>query len=238
MRVHQRDVEVGVGGRLLSGRLIVPERASGLVILAGDADSPRADANGGGSGLQGVLHAAGLATLWLELRTADEELAEDWTLRQGSHVELIAHRLEVARDWLQRDESLSLLPVGYLGTGLGSAAVFVAAAHQPGGVQAVVTLGGRPDKAGALLADVRVPTLLIGAGDDADRVSLVRGVFDRLPPKTRKALQLLDGASRGFPEPVPLASAGRMATAWFSDCFRAAAGPGVLEWTGEQDGAV
>lgn len=236
MRVHQRDVEVGVGGRLLSGRLVVPERAGGLVILAGDADSPRADT--GGSGLHGVLHAAGIATLWLELRTADEELAEDWTLRQGSHVELIAHRLEVARDWLQRDERLSLLPVGYLGTGLGSAAVLVAAAHQPGGVQAVVTLGGRPDKAGALLADVRVPTLLIGEGDDADRVSLVRGVFDRLPPETRKALQLLDGASRGFPEAGPLASAGRLATAWFSDCFRAAAGPGVLEWTGEQNGAV
>ena len=28
-------------------------------------------------------------------------------------------------------------------------------------------------------------------------------------------------------------TAARLASAWFSDCFRAAAGPGVLEWTGE-----
>ncbi|MCP3101993.1 alpha/beta hydrolase [Myxococcus sp. K15C18031901] len=233
MRVRERDVEVGVGGRLLAGRLAVPERVAGLVLLTGGDLSTR---DGRTRFIREALHAAGLGSLWLELRTADESLAEDWTLRPGSQVELVAHRLEVARDWLQRDVSSSLLPVGYLGTGLGSAAVLVAAAHQPQGVQAVVALGGRPDLAGALVSDVRVPTLLLGAGDDEDRVALVRRVRDALSPGTRAALQLVDGATRNFPEPEAWATAARLAVAWFRDCFRAAAGPGVLEWTGEPGG--
>jgi putative phosphoribosyl transferase len=228
MRVHDRDVEIGVAGRLLGGQLSVPERAAGLVVLATD-----------GAGQDGrrslhvlrVLHDAGLATLKLGLRTAEEELAQEWTLREGSNVELVAHRLEVARDWLQRDDALSLLPLGYLGAGLGAAAVLVAAAHQPHGVQAIVTLGGRPDMAGAFLHELRAPTLLLAPAGDADRVALNRRVFDALAP--RKALHLIEGASRGFPEDGPLVSAARLAAAWFSDCFRAAAGPGVLEWTGD-----
>ncbi|QSQ19806.1 alpha/beta hydrolase [Pyxidicoccus parkwayensis] len=228
MRVHDRDVEIGVAGRLLRGRLSVPERASGLVLLATDGvgqDSHRS------SHVVRVLHDSALGTLSLELRTAEEELAQEWTLREGSNVELVAHRLEVARDWLQRDESLSLLPVGYLGSGLGAAAALVAAAHQPRGVQAIVTFGGRPDMAGEFVSDVRVPTLLLAPAEDADRVALHRRVFDSL--RARKALQLVEGATRGFPETAPLVAAARMAAAWFSDCFRAVAGPGVLEWTGE-----
>jgi len=233
MRVRERDVEVGVGGRLLGGRLAVPERAAGLVILAGDdlaPDGTRARL------LRDTLHVAGLGTLWLELRTADELAAEDWALRPNSNVELVAHRLEVARDWLQRDATSSLLPVGYLGAGLGAAAVLVAAAHQPEGVQAVVALGGRPDLAGALVADVRVPTLLLAAGADEDRVALVQGVRDALPSGTRAALQRIEGATRGFPEHAAWARATRLSVAWLRDCFRAAAGPGVLEWTGEPGG--
>ncbi|MBZ4414885.1 hypothetical protein [Myxococcus sp. RHSTA-1-4] len=228
MRVHDRDVEIGVAGRLLGGQLTVPERAAGLVVLA--TDGAGQDVRRSGQ-VTRVFHAAGLATLKLGLRTAEEELAQEWTLREGSNVELVAHRLEVARDWLQRDESLSLLPLGYLGSGLGAAAVLVAAAHQPCGVQAVVTLGGRPDMAGEFLGEVRAPTLLLAAAEDADRVALNRRVLDALKP--RKALQLVEGATRGFPEDGPLAAAARMAAAWFSDCFRAAAGPGVLEWTGD-----
>lgn len=231
MRVHERDVEIGVAGRLLGGRLSVPERAAGLVVLATDGagqDGPRSQH------VTRVLHAGGIATLRLGLRTAEEELAQEWTLREGSNVELVAHRLEVARDWLQRDDFLSLLPVGYLGSGLGAAAALVAAAHQPRGVQAVVVIGGRPDMAGAFLEEVRVPTLLLAPEEDADRVALYRRVLDSL--RTRKALRLVEGASRGFPEDTPLVSAARLASAWFSDCFRAAAGPGVLEWTGEQGG--
>jgi dienelactone hydrolase len=228
MRVHDRDVEIGVAGRLLHGRLSVPERTSGLVLLA--TDGAGQDSHRGGHILR-ILHAAGLGTLSLELRTAEEELAQEWTLREGANVELVAHRLEVARDWLQRDDTLSLLAVGYLGSGLGAAAALVAAAHQPGGVQAVVTFGGRPDMAGEFIHDVRAPTLLVAPAEDGDRVALHRRVFDAL--KTRKALQLVEGATRGFPEDAPRVAAARMAAAWFSDCFRAAAGPGVVEWTGE-----
>ncbi|MFP2934760.1 hypothetical protein ACLESO_58570, partial [Pyxidicoccus sp. 3LG] len=74
----------------------------------------------------------------------------------------------------------------------------------------------------------------LAPSEDADRVALHRGVLDSLG--TRKALQLVEGASRGFPEDGPRVSAARMAAAWFSDCFRAVAGPGVLEWTADTGG--
>jgi dienelactone hydrolase len=231
MRVHERDVEFAVAGRLLSGRLEVPERTSGLVVLA-EESGDRFEASG--AHLARAFHAAGLATLRPHLRTADEELAEEWTLRDGSNIELIAHRLEVARDWLQRDDALSLLPLGYLGTGIGAAAVLVASAHQPRGVQAVVTVGGRPDLAGGFLPEVRVPTLLLVGEDDEDGSAVVRRALDALV--TRKALRSVPGASHRFEEPSALEHAARLAAAWFSDCFRTVAGPGVLEWMGEQGG--
>ncbi|MBU8894377.1 hypothetical protein DRW03_31450 [Corallococcus sp. H22C18031201] len=230
MRVHERGVEIAVAGRLLSGRLQVPERASGLVLLAGEPEDGRAV--GVAERVAGTLHAGGLATLGLALRTADESEADAWRLRHDATVTVLAHRLEVARDWLQRDAALSLLPVGYLGLGLGAAAVLVASTYQPFGVQAVVTLGGRPDLAGDALAQVRVPTLLLAGQEDEDGRALVLGAFEAL--RGRKALRPVPGLSRFLEERLPLEGAARMAGAWLHDCFRAVAGPGVLAWSGEQ----
>ena len=64
------------------------------------------------------------------------------------------------------------LPFGYFGASTGAAAALVAAARHPGMVTAVVSRGGRPDLAGALLPKVAAPTLLLVGGADVTVIEL------------------------------------------------------------------
>jgi dienelactone hydrolase len=75
-------------------------------------------------------------------------------------VGFLAERLLLATDWIAADEATASLPVGYFGASTGAAAALIAAAEQPA-TAAVVSRGGRPDLAEAVLDRVDTPTLLI-----------------------------------------------------------------------------
>src|SRR5437762_10026531 len=81
-------------------------------------------------------------------------------------IELLAERLVAATDWLTQQPQTQHLRLGYFGASTGAGAALVAAARALGAVGAVVSRGGRPDLAGAALADVQAPTLLIVGGND------------------------------------------------------------------------
>ena len=89
-------------------------------------------------------------------------------------IDLLGRRVTDAIEWLDRRPSLAALPLGLFGASTGAAAALVAAAARPERVFAVVSRGGRPDLAGASLARVRAPTLLIVGGADAEVLALNR----------------------------------------------------------------
>ena len=78
---------------------------------------------------------------------------------------LLADRLVQATRWLRRQPEVAELPIGYFGASTGAAAALRAAAALGDEIAAVVSRGGRPDIAGASLAKVTAPTLLIVGRD-------------------------------------------------------------------------
>ena len=95
------------------------------------------------------------------------------------------------------------------------------AAAEPGlDIVAVVSRGGRPDLAGARLAGVRAPTLLIVGSRDEPVLELNRSVAARLPRDHRIAV--VPGATHLFEEPGTLLAAAELARDWYTDHLAAA----------------
>ena len=155
----EQRVRVAAGRVRLAADLAIPAAAKGVVLFA----------HGSGSGrlsprnrlVAAKLQQAGLATLLLDLLTAEEETAERAGGRLRFDVQLLAGRLAAALDWLATERRTGGLPVGLFGASTGAGAALLVAADRPAAVAAVVSRGGRPDLAGAVLGRVRAPTLLV-----------------------------------------------------------------------------
>jgi putative phosphoribosyl transferase len=76
-----------------------------------------------------------------------------------------------------------------------------------------VSRGGRPDLAGAALAEVRAPTLLIVGGDDRAVLDLNRAALERL--QCEKRLEIVPRAGHLFEEAGALDMVIDLARAWF-----------------------
>jgi dienelactone hydrolase len=162
-----------------------------------------------------VLRDAGLATLLMDLLTAEEEAADRDTGHLRFDIGLLAERLVAATDWLGRAPETAGFRVGYFGASTGAAAALVAAAGRPEKVGAVVSRGGRPDLAGDALPRVRAPTLLLVGGFDGPVIGLNRQALERLG-SAEKQLVIIPGATHLFPEPGALEEVARLATDWLS----------------------
>ena len=209
----EEPVQVNAGQVTLEGDLGIPEGARGVVLFA----------HGSGSGrhsprnrfVAGQLHAAGLATLLVDLLTEEEEAVDQYTAHLRFDIGLLADRLVGATDWLTENPRTAGLSVGYFGASTGGGAVLVAAIQRPDRVGAVVSRGGRPDLAGAALPAVRAPTLLIVGGDDGPVIGMNEEALERLGTRVKK-LVIVPGATHLFEEPGKLEEVARLAADWFT----------------------
>src|SRR5207249_228531 len=123
---EERSVRVRAGPVTLEGNLAVPEGATGVVLFA----------HGSGSGRHSPrnrfvardLRAAGLATLLIDLLTADEEAEDAYTGHLRFDIDFLAQRLGYATDWLAQEPDTAGLLLGYFGASTGAGAALVAAA--------------------------------------------------------------------------------------------------------------
>jgi putative phosphoribosyl transferase len=195
----------------LEGNLVIPEGAKGMVLFAHGSGSSRHSPRN--RYVAHLLNQARLATLLVDLLTADEAAAERRTGHLRFDIGLLAERLVEATDWLNHQPDTRDLPVGYFGASTGAAAALVAAAARSELVGAVVSRGGRPDLAGPALPLVRAPTLLIVGGNDVPVIELNRQALARL--HTEKELVIIPGATHLFEEPGALDEVARLARQWF-----------------------
>ncbi|WP_437589855.1 phosphoribosyltransferase family protein [Sorangium sp. So ce1000] len=208
----ERPLFVEAGTAALPGDLAIPERAGGLVIFAhGSGSSRRSPRN---RSVAEALWRWGLATLLFDLLTDEEEAEDRRNTRLRFDIDLLARRLIGATDWALARPELRHLAVGYFGASTGAAAALIAAAARPRVVGAVVSRGGRPDLAGAALAMVRAPTLLIVGSADTAVLALNQSALDGLAGPRR--LAVVPSATHLFEEPGALAAVARLAGEWFA----------------------
>ncbi len=208
----ERIVQVAAHGVALEGNLVVPTGATGVVLFAHGSGSSRHSPRN--RYVAQVLNQGGMATLLIDLLTADEEAIDLQTARLRFDIALLAERLGGATDWLAGEPTTTRLRVGYFGASTGAAAALVAAAAQPCAVAAIVSRGGRPDLAGAALERVQAPTLLVVGGEDRSVLPLNQAAFGTL--RCQKRLEIVPGATHLFEEPGALERVAALAREWFA----------------------
>src|SRR5262245_17200316 len=191
----ERSVKVSAGPVTLEGNLGIPEQAQGLVLFAHGSGSSRHSTRN--RFVARVLREAGLATLLIDLLTAEEEAFDVRTASLRFDIGLLAERLVGATDWLGQDRETRNLALGYFGASTGAGAALVAAAERPEAVGAVVSRGGRPDLAGPALSRVRAPTLLIVGGKDVPVIGMNQGALEQLGSDENQMV-VVPGASHLF----------------------------------------
>jgi putative phosphoribosyl transferase len=203
----------------LEGTLSIPGDAAGVVLFAHGSGSSRHSPRNRfvASELQGV----GLATLLIDLLSADEERIDARTGELRFDIGLLARRVVAATDWLSTQEATGELRIGCFGASTGAAAALVAAAERVDLVGAVVSRGGRPDLAGEALPRVQAPTLLIVGGRDELVLELNEQARARMKAETE--LEVVPGASHLFEEPGKIETVAKLARDWFLRCLNTTA---------------
>jgi dienelactone hydrolase len=209
----RRIVHVSTGGVQLEGALTVPDDAIGVVLFAHGSGSSRHSKRN--NYVASVLNDGGLATLLIDLLTAEEEKVDNLTRRLRFDIPMLAERLVGACRWLAEQPDTADLPIGLFGASTGGGAALVAAAEVPGLVGAVVSRGGRPDLAGEALPAVQAPTLLLVGGADDAVIPLNREAMERME-NAECELVLIQGATHLFGEPGALEQVAEHAQRWFA----------------------
>lgn len=191
----------------MTGTLVLPEEASGIVILARSCPS-----GGAPSGLDAAspLFDNGLAALYFDLLT----VSESQHTANVFNIPLLADRLDFALQFVRTLEETAGLPVCLLGADTAASAALVSAASMPPLVRTVVSCGGRPDLAGSMLAHLRSPSLLIVDGDDPRAISLNCAAMEKMSCET--GIAVVSRAAQLFDDPVAMRDIARLTANWFA----------------------
>lgn len=201
-------VKIPAGSVELSGELVLPSSASGVVLFAHGSGSSRFSPRN--TFVANVLQQQGIGTLLFDLLTRAED--QDYAMRFD--IDLLTRRLLDATAWLQAKPETKALHIGYFGASTGAAAALQAAAEMGNDIAAVVSRGGRPDLAGEIaLSQVTAPALLIVGSADYGVIELNKQAFALM--KCKKELVLVPGATHLFEEAGTLEQAAQHAANWF-----------------------
>lgn len=205
------SVSIPISEITLSGELMIPAEATGLVLFAHGSGSSRHSARN--QYVAQVIRSAGVGTLLFDLLTEKEGIIDEQTRHLRFDIPLLAQRLRLATQWIIGQAQWRNLVVGYFGASTGGAAALLAAAELGEAVGAVVSRGGRPDLAGEALGKVQAPTLLIVGGHDEIVLRMNEEAFENLT--CLKELVIIPGATHLFSEPGALEEVANLAAHWF-----------------------
>jgi len=205
---------IPAGPVTLEGMLEIPGSAAGLVLFAHGSGSSRLSPRN--NFVAGVLRAAGVGTLLMDLLTP----AEDRDYDRRFDIALLTQRLLDAARWVVSQPATRELQLGFFGASTGAAAALEAAAMLGADAKAVVSRGGRPDLASPeALGTVTAPTLLLVGGLDDVVIDLNQQAYAQL--RCEKELVIIPGATHLFEEPGTLEEVARQAAGWFAAHFPA-----------------
>ncbi len=202
------SVRIDMEDAALIGDLAIPKDALGLVIFSYASGNGRL--NEKNRFVAEHLQRSGFATLLFDLLT--EEEGED--AKNERDIVRLTQRLIQTTYWVQQDPRTENFGIGYMGFDTGAAAAIGAAAAEGSEIaQAVVSYGGRPDLADAVLPDLQVPTLMIVGGKDESVLEMNIQAQNQI--LTIKDVEIVPDATHKFEEPGALEMAAQLATDWF-----------------------
>ena len=193
-----------VHSETLDAWLTLPEDSENLVILV-QANKSRQQTLIN-KWVSFVLKHRGIGSLLLDL-----------VPRNGLHrrfqFDVMTQRLELTTRWLFEQPGMTNLQVGYFGVSIGAGAAMKAAAAWGERIGAVVSVGGRPDFAHEVLADITAPALFIVGERDPLTLDLNKDAAAQM--RCPNKLVIVEGASHLFTEPGAISKVGELALNWF-----------------------
>ncbi len=210
-------VQIPVEGGFLAADLYIPAMAEGLVLFAHGSGSSRHSPRN--QFVARKLNERQLATLLVDLLTAEEEAVDVHTREYRFDIALLSRRVVESIAWVRASETFADMPLGCFGSSTGAAAALIAAAERPDDVAAVVSRGGRVDLAAYALSRVLCPVLLLVGELDHVVWEINRQMLDRIAAPVKK-LVVIPGASHLFEEPGALEAVAGYAAEWFAQYLR------------------
>jgi putative phosphoribosyl transferase len=204
-------IQIPLNKITLEGELLIPEGARGIVLFAHGSGSSRFSPRN--QFVAKFLRQHNLATLLIDLLTAEEEAVDQYSREIRFNIPLLADRLVGITDWLLQESQTKNLLLGYFGSSTGAAGALTAAAKKQKNVAAVVSRGGRPDLVLSVLSQVKAPTLLIVGERDEVVIELNEQAFEELT--CEKDLRVVAKATHLFEEPGTLEEVAELTTNWF-----------------------
>jgi putative phosphoribosyl transferase len=212
-KVTEQIVILELGKVRLTGELVLPSSAEGIVVFAHSCGSSSYSTRN--HYLAHLLRqATGLGTLLVDLLTKEEEAIDQRTKHYQCDIGFLADRLVAVTDWLFENPTTRHLQIGYFGDSMGSGAALLAATARPMTVKAVVSRGGNIDLASPVLSEVQAATLLIVGGNDWPVIAMNEDATAQIPTQ-HKRLEIIPGATHQFCEPGAFEEVARIASHWF-----------------------
>jgi putative phosphoribosyl transferase len=210
------DTETGS----IYGTLATPEQAWGAVLMSHSGGPSRQSSHN--SYLINSLHAVGLKTLDVDLLTPVELRVDAFTARHRFDIGLLTDRISAATEWLENQDVLADLRLGYFATGTHAAAALRAAADRPN-IAAVISYGGRPELAGTALQRVKAATLLIVGELEQSLIRTNQEAYEQLRRAYRREVNVIPASSHVFDQPGALEEVAHTVGRWFVRYLGAAA---------------
>ncbi|WP_037576085.1 dienelactone hydrolase family protein [Sporocytophaga myxococcoides] len=205
-----KEVSVPVDSVELKGNLIIPEKATGIILFSHGSGSSRLSPRN--NFVAKVLQEKGLATFLFDLLTFEE----DQNYNTRFNISLLTKRLFQICNWLKENERIKDLPIGLFGSSTGAASALSVAAMTGDRIKSVVSRGGRPDLAFPYLEEVKAATLFIVGGNDQAVIELNEEAFALLSSE-KKNMVIIQGATHLFEESGKLEEVAELAGNWFKE---------------------
>jgi putative phosphoribosyl transferase len=200
-------IQIPVNHEELTGELIMPGKATSLVIFSHGSGSSRFSSRN--IFVAEELQRKNIGTFLFDLLTRQE----DEQYENRFNIELLTERLIHVTKYISTHPKLSDLKLGYFGASTGAASALKAAAALPDLIHSVVSRGGRPDLAMDVIARVEAPTLFIVGERDYDVLELNKKAYMRM--KCEKDIKVVQDATHLFEEPGALHEVAGLASTWF-----------------------
>jgi putative phosphoribosyl transferase len=163
-----------------------------------------------------ALREAGLATVVVNLLTAEERAIDAETRVLRFDHGLIAKRLVDVSTWVAADEQMEGLQIGYFASGLTVAGMLIAAANHPELVRSVVSRGGQVELVPIqTLRRICADTLLMVGERDSMRLPATLAALAELP--NGSCVDLVPSAGHMLDDAAALDRVATRARIWFEE---------------------